>query len=390
MTVSTQSIGSKSVSAPAIGERVAGERVNWVDTAKGICIIFVVMMHTTLGLEKAVGEQGWMHAIVSFAQPFRMPDFFLISGLFLAATIDRPWRLFLDRKVLHFFYFYVLWLTIQYAMKAPNMMAEGSTFGCVIRTYFFSFIQPFGTLWFIYLLPVFFVVTKAMKNHIWWLFGASVLLQIAPIHTGPLLEQAKDLFGVASSEKGFLLIDEFCSRLVYFLAGYMFASHLFALADKARRHVPLCLALLMLWAVTNGTFVALGWAGLPLVSLVLGFAGGGAIVLCASLIAGHRFTALINRPLNWFGANSIVIYLSFFFPMVVSRLLLTKLTPWLDVGTMSFVSLVIGIVAPMVFYTLVRWTGWGMFLFHRPDWAVLSGTPWKKSNGQKAALQAAQ
>ncbi|MEL6744166.1 MAG: acyltransferase family protein, partial [Pseudomonadota bacterium] len=261
---------------------------------------------------------------------------------------------------------------------------------CVIRTYFFSFIQPFGTLWFIYLLPVFFVVTKLLKNRIWWLFGASVLLQIAPINTGPLLEQAKDLFGVVSSEKGFLLIDEFCSRFVYFLAGYMFANHLFALADKARQHVLVCLAVLLCWTITNGTFVALGWSGLPLVSLVLGFAGGGAIVLCASLLSSQRVMGLVNRPLNWFGANSIVIYLSFFFPMIVSRLLLIKLVPWLDVGTMALISLIIGIVAPMVFYTLVRWTGWGMFLFHRPDWAVLSGTPWKKSDGRKAALQAAE
>ena len=31
-------------------------------------------------------------------QPFRMPDFFLISGLFLARVIDRDWRDYLDRR----------------------------------------------------------------------------------------------------------------------------------------------------------------------------------------------------------------------------------------------------------------------------------------------------
>lgn len=76
-------------------------RVEWVDKARGLCIFLVVMMHTTLGIEKLTGDTGWMHAVVAFAQPFRMPDFFLISGLFLAATIDRPWRLYLDRKVVH-------------------------------------------------------------------------------------------------------------------------------------------------------------------------------------------------------------------------------------------------------------------------------------------------
>jgi uncharacterized membrane protein YcfT len=33
-------------------------RVDWVDYAKGICIILVVMMHSTLGVEKAAGEQS--------------------------------------------------------------------------------------------------------------------------------------------------------------------------------------------------------------------------------------------------------------------------------------------------------------------------------------------
>ena len=62
----------------------------WVDIAKGICIILVVMMHTTFGLERATGSVSWMQAVVEFAKPFRMPDFFLISDLFLSATIDRP------------------------------------------------------------------------------------------------------------------------------------------------------------------------------------------------------------------------------------------------------------------------------------------------------------
>ncbi len=55
-------------------------RVDWVDTAKGLCIIFVVMMHSTLGVEKSAGTEGWMGLVVEFARPFRMPDFFMISA----------------------------------------------------------------------------------------------------------------------------------------------------------------------------------------------------------------------------------------------------------------------------------------------------------------------
>ena len=61
-----------------------GARVDSVDFSKGICIVMVVMMHSVLCVEQAYGESGFMHGLVAFAKPFRMPDFFLISGLFLA------------------------------------------------------------------------------------------------------------------------------------------------------------------------------------------------------------------------------------------------------------------------------------------------------------------
>src|ERR1700744_587571 len=149
------------------GVTVTGEssssRVDWVDYAKGICILMVVMMHSVLGVELAAGNTGFMHLVVMFAKPFRMPDFFLISGLFLPVVIDRDWRTFLDRKVVHFAYFYVLWVTIQFGFKAPSFAAE-SNWPHVGYLYLESFIEPFGTLWFIYLLPIFFVVIKATRR----------------------------------------------------------------------------------------------------------------------------------------------------------------------------------------------------------------------------------
>ena len=116
-------------------------RVDWVDTAKGFCIVMVVMMHSTLGVEAAASREGWMHAVVEFARPFRMPDFFLISGLFLARVIDRDWRDYLDRKVIHFAYFYALWVTIQFAFKAP-MFAQQEGWHGVGLSYLEAFIEP--------------------------------------------------------------------------------------------------------------------------------------------------------------------------------------------------------------------------------------------------------
>src|ERR1700742_1628944 len=176
---------------------VAQGRVDWVDYAKGMCIIMVVMMNSTLVSKSAAGREGWMHHVVEFARPFRMPDFFLISGLFLGRVVDRDWRDYLDRKVVHFAYFYVLWVTIQFAFKAP-LFAHQEGWRGVGLDYLEAFIEPFGTLWFIYLLPIFFIVIKATRGLPWlpvWLAGA--VLEMAHVQTG------------------WTVIDEFANRFIY-------------------------------------------------------------------------------------------------------------------------------------------------------------------------------
>jgi uncharacterized membrane protein YcfT len=202
----------------------ASGRVDWVDYAKGFCIVMVVMMHSTLGVEAAAGREGWLHAAVEFERPFRMPDFFLISGLFLARVIDRDWRTYLDRKVVHFAYFYVLWMTIQFAFKAPGLASEMGAAG-VIKFYLESFVEPFGTLWFIHLLPIFFVVTRLVRGvpvAAVWLVAAA--LEVAPIATG------------------WTVIDEFAGRFVYFYTGYVLAPQIFRLAAEVQARPALALA----------------------------------------------------------------------------------------------------------------------------------------------------
>src|SRR4051794_34315982 len=204
----------------------SGQRIDWVDYAKGFCIVFVVMMHSTLGVENAVGQEGWLHTVVAFAKPFRMPDFFLISGLFLAQVIDRDWRTYLDRKVVHFVYFYLLWTAIQFAVKAPMFVQEHGVPG-TIWMYVESFWEPFSTLWFIYLLPIFFVATKlahGLRVPALAVWLAAAALEIAHIHTG------------------YTVIDEFASRFVYFYTGYLFAPRIFALAKSANAQPEMALA----------------------------------------------------------------------------------------------------------------------------------------------------
>ena len=44
----------------------------------------------------------------------------------LAKRLPKRWRIYLDRKVVHFAYFYVLWVTIQFGFKASGFAAKSS------------------------------------------------------------------------------------------------------------------------------------------------------------------------------------------------------------------------------------------------------------------------
>jgi uncharacterized membrane protein YcfT len=301
------------------------------------------MMHSVLGVEAAAGQNGFMHIVVAFAKPFRMPDFFLISGLFLPVVIDRGWRTYLDRKVVHFAYFYVLWVTIQFGFKAPSFAAETS-WTHVGFLYLESFIEPFGTLWFIYLLPVFFVVAKATRNMppaaIW---GMAALLEMVHIVTG------------------WTLVDEFCARFVYFYSGYLFAGHIFALSERARARPGLALAGLAAWALVNGGLVASGFSEWPLISLMLGLSGACAIVTIGTLLARAHWLNF----LRFCGEHSIVIYLAFFLPMATTRTLLLRTGLIHDIGTISLVVTVVGVIGALAIWRMALKAG-ADFLFERP------------------------
>ena len=178
-----------------------------------------------------------MGDVVEFARPFRMTDFFLIAGLFLASRIDAPvaalprpegaaLRLFLRALAHHP-------VRLQGArlrgrdglgrggagISGRRSSSRGARSGSSITWRFSWSSRGF------------------LKNVPWpYRLGRGVAaLEMAPIHTGSVL------------------IDEFASRFVYFYSGYVFAGfRVSVLAD--RRPSPTHVRALMglaLWAVAE-------------------------------------------------------------------------------------------------------------------------------------------
>ena len=325
-------------------------RIGWLDTAKGLTIVLVVMMHTALGVSAEMPGPNALRWIVDFALPFRIPAFFFLAGVLAPRAFEKSGPRFLDAKLLHFAYFYILWLTIQLAVKAPHM-AQVNSLSEIATAYFTAFVQPFGTLWFIYLLPLFFIVARALRPlPLWPVVVLLAVLEICHITTGAIV------------------IDEFCARFVYFFYGCAFSAQAFSFARNVKTK-PLCgLCLIALWLLGNGFCVVTGLSGLPFVSLFLGALGTlGLISLSVFISQATAFRFFQNL-----GQNSLVIYLCFFLPMAVLREALISSGLFNDAGLLSLLVLIGAVLFPLWLYRLTRKTGVGRFLFERPKWARLS------------------
>src|SRR5260370_21948015 len=177
---------------------------------------------------------------------------------------------------------------------------------------------------------------------------------------------------------GWTVIDEFCARFVYFYSGYLLAGYVFALSDRARARPALALAGLALWAFINGSLVVSGFSEWPLISLVLGLAGAGAIVTLGTLLArAHWLTAL-----RYCGEHSIVIYLAFFLPMAATRTLLLRAGLIHDIGTISLIATVVGVAGSVAIWRIALALA-ANFLFERPARFCIA------PNRPSGALQAA-
>jgi uncharacterized membrane protein YcfT len=339
----------------------AANRLDWVDAAKGLSIILVVMMHSAYGVGEDLNGTGVLHYIIGFATPFRMPEFFLISGLFLSQVIDRPWRRYADRRVVHYLYFYVVWVAVDFILKSGIAQQDGAG---MVKGIALAMIQPYGVLWFIYMLAVFSVTAKLcaqLRLPHWLVIVVAATLQMAQIQSSSYA------------------VTQFAAYFVFFYVGYAGAAYVFRIVGAATRHPGRAWAALAAWAAAEAFLVFwpdgrvepmamhMGLAAFAPLHLALAVAGAVALCVLACLLMRLPYTDW----LRWLGAHSLVVYLAFTLPMSAVRIVLAKTGLLTDPSAVAIVVFVSSVFAPVLLYLAIKRFGIGEFLFERPAWAHL-------------------
>src|ERR1700753_786954 len=97
------------------------ERLTWIDYARGIAIILVLYRHVFEGLKESglpVEKYMYLEYANIFFFSFRMPLFFIISGIFVSASLQkRGIKSFIGTKARTILYPYFLCSCLQITLQ---------------------------------------------------------------------------------------------------------------------------------------------------------------------------------------------------------------------------------------------------------------------------------
>lgn len=300
--------------APVTAEGRAKQRIAWPDAAKGLCMVLVVLGHSAIWFDQQVqGDSMLWLTITDVFAPFRMPFFFLISGLFSVNALARP--LHQSRKrTIGLLYVYVLWTTLFVARLFVPGARDGEKPPTVVE-FVLSVLLP-TPFWYLWALPVYFTLT-------WLIFralsGGSRLLVLVPLAVlsaaSPLIDVATD--SIMREPLDALKLGSVASNALWFYLGASVPSLWYALMKQARwSHLVGSLAVycvlivpVLAWGIRDETKILLA----PL-----------ALFICSQAFALLSMRNRVMTSLQWVGRSTLPVYVLHMFAISVISALVSK------------------------------------------------------------------
>ncbi|MEV0461159.1 acyltransferase [Catellatospora methionotrophica] len=269
-------------------------RAQWADTAKGTCIVLVVLWHVVmkdyLQVDWHIGIPlpGAWGTLGEQLLPLRMPLFFTISGVFATTALTRTWRQTARSRIARFLYLYTAWLLIHTAIlgAVPDFATARADSALALLEQLT--ITP-SNLWYLYALAVYFVIAKALRHAP----RAAVLAAAAALS----VVTASGLLATPGDRGGLY------QNLVFFLAGVHLRPRIERWAETAtRRRLVLTFTT---YAAALAAMAAVGaqrWPGVWLAVAVIAVAFG---ITAAARLARRP---AIGDPLAALGRRTLPIY----------------------------------------------------------------------------------
>ena len=354
---------------------LSNKRFGWIDYDRGISIILVTYRHCYESILKSglnINAYPIFEYINVFFFGFRMPLFFIASGIFVSGSLaKRGVGAYAKNRVQSILWPLLVWGCIQISLQIVMGAYDLTNSDVTPKSYLDLIINPRATGQFWYLNALFFVgiiyaFLKAKLNVKLWhqvIIGLILYSTAAYIHSTTI----NIGFGI-----------DICQYYLFFALGDAISQ--FMLSEKAAKIftswkviLPLFISFLVVqyffttYNLANQTEVGDSYYvehHMPVFFLLV------AVIGCAISIA-FSFTLKKRQALKSLrvvGYNSVHIYCMQIMAMSVTRLVLTKLLHLTYVPAVVLITLAGGVLIPMIVYNIcLRLKMWWLFSLKRPD-----------------------
>jgi fucose 4-O-acetylase-like acetyltransferase len=354
---------------------LSDKRHGWIDYDRGISIILVTYRHCFESLQNAgldLSNHPWLEYFNVFFFGFRMPLFFIASGIFISGSISvKGISPYLSNRIKTILYPMIVWGFIQISLQLVFSSYTNSKGDVGWNTYLELFTNPrsTGQFWYLhalFLVGVVYAILKVFLNigyKTQLIIGAALYTLCAIDNHYAFSYQAK---------LGF--INDFLKYYLFFAIGDAVSNKIFqektaAVFSSYKLIIPLLLSFVTIqyffteinMRVGNNYFVE---NQMPLFFLLVALVGC-ALSLSVSFSLKKRNSM---RFLRVIGYNSVHIYCMQIIVMSVSRQLLMKLAHIENPTILALLVLSTGIMVPIFIYQIcLRMNLWWLFTLKRPD-----------------------
>jgi fucose 4-O-acetylase-like acetyltransferase len=335
-------------------------RMPWVDYLRGIAIILIIYRHGLIGIGRTgIPIPDYLVRANMIFYSFRMPLFFIISGIFISRSMEKtsvPKLLF--NKFENLLYPYFIWAFIQVTLQIILIKYVNSDRGLIDYTYILYQPRVLDQFWY---LPALFnttciyILVKAKLK-------ASAWMQLI---VGLILYFVSPFFREIS------MISDWMEFYVFFAMGDIISKFFLDGSSKRFFNNPYTLALVL----PVFFLVQLFYLQQPEEYYYNGVLGSIEFLLIALIGCLSMFVLAfrlqywnILRFLRVIGYHSLYIYMMHVLVIAFVRIVLTNFLGVHQPLILLFCGIISGIILPIIFYNfMIRENiGWFLFSLHKP------------------------
>lgn len=324
-------------------------RLAWIDMAKGLAIIMVVFRHIVIGIERSgIPIDTIYRTVGEVTYSFRMPLFFMLSGFFIRASLQkRSNPKFINTKLKTLLYPYVVWTFIQITLQIIFSNYTNATRSW--HDYIAVFISPrsIDQFWFIYALfnlaIVYLYMHQLTKGNKVVLFAIGIVFYY--------LNRFIDI----------PVIDDILQNFIYVVIGDLISGFILNTNNESTIKSGWVFLLALVCFLTSQYFY-LTYVDLePFVYAIIAIIGSILTLIVSFHMAGKKFLFFINVA----GYHSLYIYLMHVLISAPIRVVLWKFMGITNGGFIALISTTLACMLPIVFYSVCK--RYNMLFFFYPS-----------------------